>query len=156
MSYRIYEYETYSKIVYENELNDCRIILQVYPKNVVLDSYLHSDINQFSRGYKKLKFKVILNLIESGESESGFARKILCDMITKLISSNDFNVTIDDTMILHACGRVNGSDYLTLINMYKRMGFEVIATIRDESFFNCDTYMGTTLKTLLSWCNTRF
>jgi hypothetical protein len=40
MSYRIYEYETYSKIVYENELNDCRIILQVYPKNVVLDSYL--------------------------------------------------------------------------------------------------------------------
>jgi hypothetical protein len=31
-------------------------------------------------------------------------------------------------MILHACGRVNGSDYLTLINMYKRMGFEVIAT----------------------------
>lgn len=136
--------------------------------------FCDSDVCGIYCGQKSIPLKLVLYGFYSKEEDKpepprGYARKMLCDLLRRVIIEYPF-VSIYDNIILEASGDVRGS-FESLINLYKRMGFSIIgqsikdgdwtdvckegAKMDDNKHYIGSILMGCKINDILEWCSNK-
>ena len=97
--------------------------------------------------------RLTLNEYKAGNAPSGFVRKMLCKVL-HLILTTYSTIGRKDGIYLLACGKLRGSDYTSLLSLYQKMGFSVVAQEKTIETPNCYTYMSAPIGKLVHWCST--
>ena len=102
------------------------VSLEIDEKNLDVSFY-----NFCQAGKRKIPVSLILTGMYSSLGEKnkkpprGYARQVFCKLLREILDKFDF-VNQDSNIFLESYGMINGS-FGKLVNMYKRMGFEIVA-----------------------------
>ena len=150
--------------IVEKKLKDGRLDYEITHKN----AYIHLIVGtaNYEINKKSIKYDLILGHIYSqwnkkeNKAPKGLARELLCNLLLELIKKNV--ITTSSIILLEAEPSLKEK----LLQMYKRMGFEVKEYINKKNYqeFNNNKFkdysdgavMTATVSDILKWCDKQY